>query len=64
MYNTCLIGKRHSLELHAVQKGIEQSKILKIQDSKEAFKAQLRAIEPITTLKPGQLAHTLSVLKT
>jgi hypothetical protein len=50
--------KRHSLEVHAVQKGIEQSKILENSGalSKEAFKAQLRVIEPITTLKPGQLA--------
>jgi hypothetical protein len=50
--------KRHSLEVHAVQKGIEQSKILENSGalSKEAFKAQLRIIEPITTLKPGQLA--------
>jgi hypothetical protein len=50
--------KRHSLELHAVRKGIEQSKILENSGalSKEAFKAQLRVIEPITTLKPCQLA--------
>jgi hypothetical protein len=41
-----------------LQKGIEQSKILENSGalSKEAFKAQLRVIEPITTLKPGQLA--------
>jgi hypothetical protein len=57
--------KRHSLELHAVQKGIQQSKILKNSGalSKEAFKAKLRAIEPIITLKPGQLATYIVVVK-
>jgi hypothetical protein len=51
--------KKHSLEVHEVQKDVvEQSRILENTGalSKEAFKAQLRIIEPITTLKPGQLA--------
>jgi hypothetical protein len=50
--------KKHSFELHTVRKVIEQSKILENPGalSKEAFKAQLRVIEPITALKPGQLA--------